>query len=192
MLTIIAIIIGYLLGSLSSAIILSKLMHFPDPRTVGTGNAGATNVLRMVGKNEALMVVIGDVLKGLIAVWIGRLLGVHGAMLGIVALAAVVGHVFPLYFNFKGGKGVATALGALLGLSFIVGVLTFIVWAVFAYFFRYASFASLVAIVGSIIFTLIFATIYAFPVFLIAILIFWKHQENIMRLRSGTESKIQF
>lgn len=191
MAVIISLIIAYLLGSVSTSILLSKIMKFPDPRAAGSGNAGATNILRLVGKKQAIIVMIGDGLKGLIAVWIGMLLGVHGAMLGFVGLLAVVGHIYPVYFKFKGGKGVATSLGAILGLSFIAGLLAIIIWAGVAYFTRYSSLASLVSLVAGLILILLFATKYAFPVFLIVLLVAWKHMDNIKRLRTGTETKVQ-
>ncbi len=193
MLNIIFIILGYLLGSLSSAILLAKLMNFPDPRTQGSGNAGTTNVVRSVGKKEGAFVLAGDVIKGLLAVLIAKLLGVSGIALGFVAVAVVVGHIFPVFFNFKGGKGVAPAIGVLLGLSFWVGILVVIAWIAVAAIFRYASLASIVAVATAPIFLLAFVfSMYAFPVFLITVLIIWKHMDNINRLRAGTEDKIQF
>lgn len=188
---IIAIVIAYLLGSLSTSILLSKFMKFPDPRTEGSGNAGATNVLRNVGKNKAAMVLLGDVVKGLLAVIIGHILGVQGFMLGLTAAAAVAGHVYPVYFGFRGGKGVATLLGATLGLSFIVGIVVMIAWAAIAWITKYASLASLVSVVSAPI-LLIFMSrgSYFFPVALASALIIWQHWENIDRLKSGTESKI--
>lgn len=189
----IAIIIAYLLGSVSSAIVVSKVFKTPDPRTEGSGNAGATNVLRIAGKHQAAIVLAGDILKGLIAVLIGHLLHVAGFKLGIVGLAAVLGHVFPLYFGFKGGKGVATAIGVTLGLSFISGILMAAVWGVIAFVFRYSSLASLVAVVLAPIFLLIFSHgAYFIPSVLIAALIVWKHKDNITRLQNKTESKIVF
>lgn len=192
---VIAIVIAYLLGSVSTAILLAKFLKQPDPRTQGSGNAGATNILRMLGKKEALLVLIGDGLKGLIAVWIGHLFHVTPFMLGIVALAAVVGHVFPLYFGFKGGKGVATALGSLLGLSFLTGILVIVCWAAIAFTTKYASLASIVSVILGPIFLLFFSMhggAYFIPTALIAALVIWKHQDNIQRLKSNTESKIQF
>ena len=107
---IIALIIAYLLGSVSSSILVSKFFKTPDPRTEGSGNAGATNVLRLAGKKPALFTMVGDIVKGLIAVWIGHILHLHAFWLGLVGLAAVVGHIYPVWFGFKGGKGVATAV----------------------------------------------------------------------------------
>lgn len=189
----IAIIIAYLLGSLSSAILVSKILKTPDPRTEGSGNAGATNVLRIAGKKEAAIVMAGDILKGLIAVWIGHLFHMHAFWLGLVALAAVAGHIFPLYFGFKGGKGVATAIGAVLGLSFISGIVMAAAWGVVAFITRYSSLASLIAIALAPILLLIFAKAAFFiPAVLIAALIAWKHKDNIDRLKNKTESKIEF
>lgn len=189
----IAIIIAYLLGSLSSAILVSKILKTPDPRTEGSGNAGATNVLRIAGKKEAAIVMAGDILKGLIAVWVGHLFHMHAFWLGLVALAAVAGHIFPLYFGFKGGKGVATAIGAVLGLSFISGIVMAAAWGVVAFITRYSSLASLIAIALAPILLLIFAKAAFFiPAVLIAALIAWKHKDNIDRLKNKTESKIEF
>ncbi len=193
MTAIIAIVIAYLLGSLSTSIILSKVLKTADPRTQGSGNAGATNVLRILGKQQAIIVLIGDILKGAIAVWIGHLLHVRGFMLGIVGLAAVIGHVYPLYFKFKGGKGVATAIGVTLALSFISGILMAAAWLAVAFALRYSSLASLIAVILAPIFLLIFShASYFIPSVLIALLIIWLHKENIDRLRNKTEGKIQF
>lgn len=188
-----ALIISYLLGSLSSAVITARIFKFPDPRTEGSGNAGATNVLRTAGKKPALYAVIGDILKGFVAVIIGRILGLEGAMLGLIAFVAVIGHIFPIFFGFKGGKGVATAVGSLLGLSVIMGIATAVIWIVVAYVTRYASLASLIAIAAGALFTLIFHhPAYFFPILLTVGVITWKHKDNIDRLKQGTESKIKF
>jgi glycerol-3-phosphate acyltransferase PlsY len=188
---IICIIIAYLIGSLSTSILLSKYLKFPDPREVGSGNAGATNVLRSAGRNQALLVLVGDALKGMLVVWIAKLFGLHLAIVGFVALAAVIGHVYPIYFKFKGGKGVATMMGSLLALSLSVGIVAIIVWAAVAAITRYASLASLCAAAAAIFASLIFGKFYyAFPIFLMAALIAYTHLENINRLRAGTESKI--
>jgi acyl phosphate:glycerol-3-phosphate acyltransferase len=189
----IAIVIAYLLGSLSSAIIVSKIFKTADPRTEGSGNAGATNVLRIAGKQQAAIVLVGDALKGLVAVWIGHLFHLHPFFLGLVALAAVIGHIFPVFFGFKGGKGVATAIGATLGLSFICGILMALVWGVVAVTLRYSSLASLISVILAPVFLLLFSQAAFFiPSVLIAALIAWKHKENIDRLRNKTESKITF
>lgn len=187
------IIIAYLLGSLNMAIIIAKVMNLPDPRSEGSGNPGATNMLRNAGKKEAAMVLVGDCVKGLIAVLIARIFGVQGFMLGIVALAAVVGHVFPLYFRFKGGKGVATTMGAFLALSLWLGVISIAVWVIVAFIWKYASLASLSAVGAGLIVSL-FIGHFAFflPVLLIAALVAWKHLDNINRLKDGTETKMEF
>ncbi|WP_423064073.1 glycerol-3-phosphate 1-O-acyltransferase PlsY [Candidiatus Paracoxiella cheracis] len=188
-----SIIIAYLLGSISTAVIVSKMLKLPDPRKEGSGNPGATNVLRLGGKQAAIYVLIGDALKGLIAVIIGRLLHVDGISLGFVALVAVIGHVFPIFFKFKGGKGVATSLGAILGLSFWVAIFLIATWVIVALIFRYASVAALITAIAAPIYMLIAGHgNYAFPVLLITVLIIWKHWENIDRLRKGTEGKIKF
>ncbi len=188
----IAIIIAYLLGSISFSILLSKLLKTPDPRTEGSQNAGATNVLRIAGKNQAIAVLIGDILKGFIAVKIGQIFGVSGFMLGVVSIAAVLGHLFPIWFGFKGGKGVATAIGGVAGLSFISGILIAIIWFAVAFVSKYSSLASLVSVILAPIFLLIFSQFaYFIPTVIIALLIVWKHKNNIERLKNNTESKIQ-
>ena len=128
-----ALIIAYLLGSLTCAVLLTKLLKLPDPRTTGSKNPGATNILRTVGKNQALAVLVGDALKGFIAILLARILGVHGFMLGLVALSAVLGHIYPIFHKFEGGKGVATMLGTLLMLNFWVGLFAVAVWVVIAF-----------------------------------------------------------
>ncbi|MCX7120578.1 MAG: glycerol-3-phosphate 1-O-acyltransferase PlsY [Gammaproteobacteria bacterium] len=189
----IALIVAYLLGSVSSSIIISKVLKTPDPRTAGSGNAGATNVLRLSGKKQAALVLAGDMLKGLLAVWIGHILHVHGLDLGLVAFLAVVGHVYPVYFGFKGGKGVATAVGVVLGLSFISGILMAAAWATIAFLTRYSSLASILSVVLAPVFLLILSqSAYFFPAILIAALVIWKHKDNITRLQNKTETKIAF
>ncbi|OGT41520.1 MAG: glycerol-3-phosphate acyltransferase [Gammaproteobacteria bacterium RIFCSPHIGHO2_12_FULL_40_19] len=190
----VAIVFAYLIGSISCAIIFSNIFKIPDPRSEGSGNAGATNVLRIGGKKQAAMVLIGDLLKGTIAVWIGDLFfHLVGFKLGLVGFAAIIGHVYPLYFGFKGGKGVATAMGVTLGLSFISGVLMAAAWAAIALTTRYSSLASLVAVILAPVFLLIFSSGgYFFPAVFMAALIIYKHKDNIARLQNKTESKIEF
>lgn len=191
--SLIAIMVAYFLGSLSSAIIISKIFKTADPRTQGSGNAGATNVLRIAGKKQAILVLVGDVLKGLIAVWFGHLFHISSFMLGLVGFAAVVGHIFPVYFGFSGGKGVATALGAVLGLSFISGILMAAAWGAIAFVTRYSSLASIIAVILAPVFLVLFAkTAFFIPTACITALILWKHKDNIARLKSNTENKIEF
>lgn len=191
--TIIGIIIAYLIGSISTSIITAKAMKLPDPRTEGSGNAGATNMMRVGGKKPAIIALIGDALKGFVAVLIGRIIGDHGIALALVAFAAVVGHIFPLYFKFQGGKGVATMMGGLICLSLWIGIASIVVWVIVAAISRYASLASMVAAIAAAIFTLVLGDGgYFIPVLFIAILIIWKHLDNIERLRNGKESKLDF
>lgn len=187
----ISIVLAYLIGSLNMSIIVAKLLGKPDPRSQGSGNAGATNTLRTSGKKDAAFVLVGDIVKGVIAVMIAHLFHVQGFMLGLVALAAMVGHIFPLYFQFKGGKGVATMIGVLIALNIWIGVISLAAWVITALLSRYASLASLTAAVVAVICSLIFGHYHYFvPLLVMAGLVFWKHSANIQRLRSGTESKI--
>ena len=190
---IIFIVIAYLMGSLCSAVFVCKIMGLPDPRTQGSNNPGATNVLRIGGKTPALITLLGDILKGFIPLFLAKAAGVEGIMLGMIALAAFLGHVFPVFFNFQGGKGVATALGAVLGLSFFVGILALVTWVVVAYIFRYSSLAALVTTILMPIYILIFSKgAYFLPILVMAGFLIWRHWDNIKRLRSGTETKLQF
>jgi glycerol-3-phosphate acyltransferase PlsY len=190
---IILIAFAYVIGSLSSAIIVCKLLGLPDPRTTGSNNPGATNVLRIGGKIPALITLVGDIFKGVIPVLLAKAFGIDGFLLGLIAIAALAGHIFPVFFGFKGGKGVATALGGLLGLSFIVGILAIITWVVVAAIFRYSSLAALAAFVLAPVYALIFTQAhYVIPIIIITLIIIWRHFDNIMRLKSGTETKISF
>lgn len=190
---IIAVIIGYLIGSVQTSLILAKLFKFPDPRTQGSHNAGATNVLRTAGKNQALLTLIGDLLKGVIAVIIAMFLHAQPFFLALTALAAVIGHIFPCFFQFRGGKGVATAIGGILIISPFIAVLLVVLWLVIVFVTRYVSLASLVAAAAAPILFLVFSSYrmsYFLPFLIMAGLIIWKHKENIQRLRQGTESKV--
>lgn len=192
MANVICVVIAYLLGSLQTSVLLSKFFKFPDPRTQGSHSAGATNVLRTIGKNAALLTLIGDVLKGVIAVLIARIFHVQGFFLAMVALAAVIGHVFPCFFQFRGGKGVATAIGGLLMLSPLIAILLAVLWLVIVFTTQYVSLASLIASAAAPVLILIFShTPYFLPVLIMAGLIIWKHKSNIQRLRNGTESKVK-
>ena len=185
-------VMGYLLGSISSAIIVSKMMGLEDPRTQGSGNPGATNVLRLGGKKAAIITLIGDLLKGLLPVIIAKAITTDPLILALTALAAFLGHLYPVFFGFKGGKGVATAIGAIIGLSPATAGLLFLTWLAVAVISRYSSLAALVASAA--------APVYAWwlglPVqiivvfLLIAAMLFWRHRENITRLLAGSESKI--
>jgi acyl phosphate:glycerol-3-phosphate acyltransferase len=188
----IMIIIAYLIGSVSTAIIICKTLNLPDPRTEGSKNAGASNVVRLAGKKVGAMVMAGDGVKGLIAVMLAHFVGVGPFAIGLVAFAAVVGHVFPLYFNFEGGKGVATAIGSLFGISLILGIIAVIVWFAMVKTYEMASMASLAAIGSAIILSLLFAPGAFVGLLLIGGLVAFKHKDNIDRIRAGTEAKIKF
>lgn len=190
---IIFVVIAYLIGSLSSAILICKFLGLPDPRTEGSGNPGATNVLRVGGKTAALMTLVGDILKGFIPVFLCKAFGIQGAMLVLIGIAAIIGHIFPVFFKFKGGKGVATALGVFLGLSFIMGGLALITWLVVAGIFRYSSLAALATVILTPFFALFTGNFsYFIPTVLIAVILILTHLNNIKRLRAGTEGKISF
>ena len=187
----IAIVLGYLIGSLSGAIILSKINSLPDPRQSGSGNAGATNMLRTNGLSSASQVLIVDLVKGLVAVLIGRLFGCSDGGLSLIMLATVVGHIYPVFFGFKGGKGVATMLGCLIGLSFLSGVLCLAIWVGIVYVTRYASLASIITAGMSFVVAFVFGnSAHVFGIMVTAILVICSHSENIKRLKNGTESKV--
>jgi glycerol-3-phosphate acyltransferase PlsY len=188
--SLIMLVIAYLLGSVSCAILVCKFAGLPDPRTQGSGNPGASNVLRVAGKTYAAITLLGDVLKGLIPVLLAQVLGLHPVVVSLVALAAVLGHMYPAFFKFQGGKGVATAIGAYFALSFPLGLITAIIWLGLAFLFRYASLASLAACALAPFICLIFNPAYFLGLIIIAALVVWRHWENIERLRQGTESKI--
>lgn len=187
------IVIAYLCGSICSAIIVSQVFSLPDPRTEGSKNPGATNVLRLAGKKYAAIVLVCDMLKGLLPVFLAGLAGASSATLGFTCLAAVLGHMYPIFFDFKGGKGVATAFGALLGLHFIMGVLVIVTWLLVANFTRYASLASLISLaLAPLLAVASVGNPDTFPpLLLITILITYKHRNNITRLVDGNEPKIQ-
>lgn len=193
MITIITfIVIAYLFGSLSSAIIICKLMGLPDPRTQGSGNPGTTNVLRIGGKWAAILTLLGDALKGVIPVILAKLFHVEGIYLALVALAAFLGHLYPVFFKFQGGKGVATFLGTMFALSIPVGIAFVITWLIIAVLFRYSSLAAIIASIITPLYAFIFHHYdYIIPIIAMDLLIIWKHRSNIKRLRFGTESKIK-
>jgi len=185
------IIVAYLLGSISSAIVVCKLMRLPDPRTEGSGNPGATNVLRLGGKKAAIVTLLGDILKGVIPVLLARMLGVTDVALALVACAAFVGHLFPIFFGFKGGKGVATAFGAVVTLSWPVGLVSLAIWLVIVVISRYSSLASICAAISMPIAAYLFADkAYTVPLIIMAVIILLKHKDNMLRIIQGTESRV--
>lgn len=184
---------GYLMGSLSSAIIVSKLMGLNDPRKVGSGNPGATNVLRSGNKGAAALTLLGDVLKGTLPVLIAIKLSGSPMIVALTGLAAFLGHLFPLFFGFKGGKGVATAIGVLLGISIKVSAFAAIIWLASAVITRISSLSALIAAALTPFLFIFFHPVLAYIIMSLALAaaLFWRHQENIQRLRDGTESKIK-
>jgi glycerol-3-phosphate acyltransferase PlsY len=197
----IAIVLSYLVGSLSFAVIVSRAMGMADPRSYGSGNPGATNVLRSGNKGAALATLLLDALKGWLPVFLIRLYGADFGLgegtAALAGLAAFLGHLYPVFFGFKGGKGVATAAGVLVGIDWMLGLATGMSWAIIAFFFRYSSLASLVAAFFAPSFYLIGGGI-AWPLnrmvlitlIAISLLLIWRHRENIRRLAAGTESKL--
>jgi glycerol-3-phosphate acyltransferase PlsY len=189
-------IAAYLLGSVSFAIVVSKVFRLADPRTFGSGNPGATNVLRTGNKLAAALTLLGDCVKGVIpvalAVYYDEQLGLGDAGVAVVSFAVFAGHLWPLFFRFKGGKGVATALGVLLGLQPVLGIATLITWVVIAYAFRYSSLAALIsALFAPFYYTLLFGLdAKGFAVLLMSALLIWRHRKNIGNLVSGKESRI--
>jgi glycerol-3-phosphate acyltransferase PlsY len=184
--------IAYVVGSLNCAILVCKAMKLPDPRVEGSGNPGATNVLRIGNKQAAVFVLIGDVLKGALPVLVAYLIGVEGFMLALIALAAVLGHMFPVFFEFKGGKGVATAFGAMLVLTPGVTIFGLIVWVGIVFVTRYISLASVITPVVASVLILFLHIPYFLPIAVMAGLIIWRHKDNIDRLKAGTENKFEW
>lgn len=189
-------IAAYLLGSVSFAIVVSKIFRLADPRTFGSGNPGATNVLRTGNKKAAALTLLGDCVKGWIpvalAVQFDAQLGLGTAGIALVSLAVFAGHLWPVFFRFKGGKGVATALGVLLGLNPILGLATLVTWVVVAYAFRYSSLAALIAAVfAPFYYTLLFGVdAVGLAVLLMSALLIWRHRKNMGNLLAGKESRI--
>lgn len=184
------VVVAYLFGSLSAAIITSKLMGLQDPRTGGSGNPGATNVLRLGGKKAAIFTLLGDSLKAVVPVLIAQALGFAPFALGLIAVAAFIGHLLPVFFRFQGGKGVATAAGAILALDWRLGLALLGVWLFMAAVFRYSSLAALTASIASPILALWLNPDYFWPCLVMSLLLVWRHQSNIQKLLAGQEDKI--
>ncbi len=187
---------AYLLGSVSFAIVVSKLFRLEDPRSFGSGNPGATNVLRTGNKLAAVLTLLGDCAKGWIAVALAvslnDQLGLGDVGIALISLAVFAGHLWPVFFRFKGGKGVATALGVLFGLNPILGLATLTTWLIIAFAFRYSSLAALLsAIFAPFYYTLLFGMdAKAVAVVLMSVLLIYRHRSNIGNLLSGKESRI--
>jgi acyl phosphate:glycerol-3-phosphate acyltransferase len=186
-------VFAYLLGSLSSAVILCKIAGLPDPRSEGSGNPGATNVLRIGGKKLAALVLAGDLLKGLLPVLVAQLLLLPPLTVALAGLLAFVGHLFPIFFGFKGGKGVATALGALLGFAWPVGIALVMIWLGMALVFRISSLAAISAAVAAPVAMWLAepgAWEYIAATLAMSLLLLWRHRSNIRNLSEGTEPTI--
>ncbi|MFZ9610733.1 MAG: glycerol-3-phosphate 1-O-acyltransferase PlsY [Methylococcales bacterium] len=181
--------VAYLIGSISSAIIICRLMRLPDPREQGSGNPGATNVMRIGGKKAATITLLGDLLKGLLPVYIAGLMGASLELLAVIGLAAFLGHLYPVFFKFKGGKGVATSIGILLGFSWLLGFAFIGTWLLI---YKLGKISSLSALCASFI-----SPVYAWFIvgdtsivsaaFIMMVFLLWRHKSNIKRLMNGEE-----
>ena len=198
-----AVVLAYLIGSLSFAIIVSRLMGLKDPRSYGSNNPGATNVLRSGNKKAAIATLLLDGLKGWLPVmlvkWFGKDYGLEDATIAAVAFAAFLGHLYPVFFKFQGGKGVATAAGALLGIEWLLGLATLATWLIIAYFTRYSSLASMASAAFAPLFYLLgnrgpwyMERSILMAIFMIGLLLVIRHKENINKLLQGKESKLGF
>jgi acyl phosphate:glycerol-3-phosphate acyltransferase len=198
---VLATVAAYLLGSLSFAVLVSRVMGLNDPRTYGSKNPGATNVLRSGSKTAAIVTLLLDALKGFIPViavrYFGPALGLGDGTVALVALAAFLGHLYPVFFKFKGGKGVATAIGVVLGIHWILGLACIASFAILLYFFRYVSLASMAGAAFAPFYYLFGDKVawytsksILFAIFIMAVLLAVRHRENINRLIAGTESKL--
>lgn len=184
------IFFAYLCGSISSAILVCKIAGLPDPRTQGSGNPGATNVLRIGGKAAAACVLVFDILKGMVPVWLAYLLHLAPLYLGLTAIAACLGHIYPLFFRFRGGKGVATALGAIAPIGWdLTGLMTG-TWLLTVLLSGYSSLGAIVSALIAPFYVWWFKPQFTFPVSMLSCLILLRHHDNIQRLWRGQESKI--
>ena len=192
LITLLFTVAAYLTGSVSSAVIVCRLAGLPDPRTQGSGNPGATNVLRFGGKKLAATVLAGDIIKGLLPLLLARLLPLDPAHLALIGLAAFAGHLYPVFFGFKGGKGVATSLGVILGLSWQTALALLGIWLLMSLIFRISSLAAITAAIAAPVLAWWLGTDIAYVVTfsIIGITLVWRHRSNIRNLLSGNEPKI--
>ncbi len=182
--------LAYLCGSISSAVMICRIFRLPDPRFTGSGNPGATNVYRIGGPIPASLVLVSDILKGTIPTYGSYFLGIEPIYLGFIAIAACVGHIFPLFFGFKGGKAVATAFGAMLPIGLDLAGLLIASWVIVVAISGYSSLGAIVAVSLAPMFTFLIKPLYTLPVAMLSILIIIRHHENIHRLWHRKESKI--
>ena len=196
MMTLVFVAAAYLLGSVSFAVLMSKAFGLPDPRSYGSGNPGATNVLRSGKKVAAVLTLLGDAAKGWLAVFVAKQLAPHDEqrvlLIAAVALAVFLGHVFPVFLRFKGGKGVATALGVLLALNVWLGLSALLTWLLVTLMFRVSSLSALTAAVGAPVYALVMGLPYEWVLAsaLMSLLLIWRHKSNIQNLLAGKESRI--
>ncbi|ALE55746.1 acyl-phosphate glycerol-3-phosphate acyltransferase [Paraburkholderia sp. GV068] len=189
-------VVAYLIGSVSFAVIVSAAMGLDDPRSYGSGNPGATNVLRSGSKKAAILTLIGDAFKGWLPVWFvahfGARYGFDDTSVAIACVAVFLGHLYPVFFRFKGGKGVATAAGVLLAINPVLGLATLLTWLIVAFFTRYSSLAALAAAVFAPIFDgfLFGPHVIALAIVVMSSLLVWRHRGNIGKLMRGEESRI--
>ena len=188
------ILFAYLVGSISSGIIISQIFNLPDPRTMGSKNPGATNVMRSGNKKAAIFTLLGDLLKATFVLAIAEYLDFEDLVIVGVALAVLIGHIYPIFYKFRGGKGVATAIGILIALNFKLALIVTIIWLIVFGIWRYSSLAAIVAAISApFIGIYIFGdqALYCMAYSLITIIILCKHQANIKKLLSGTELKFK-
>ena len=192
MLDIILVLVGYVVGSISCAIVVCRAIGAPDPRSTGSRNPGATNVLRVAGKKAAAATLVGDSLKGLLPLLAGRWLGADHATLAIIGMAAFIGHLFPVFFGFRGGKGVATLIGVLLGLAWPLGLIFIAIWLLMAKVFRISSLSALIASVmmPPVGYAFALPPPYLVTISVMVVLLLWRHRSNIRNLLNGGESRI--
>ncbi|MPW16229.1 glycerol-3-phosphate 1-O-acyltransferase PlsY [Paraburkholderia sp. CNPSo 3157] len=189
-------VVAYLIGSVSFAVIVSAAMGLADPRSYGSKNPGATNVLRSGNKKAAIITLIGDAFKGWIAVWLtghfSARFGLDDTSVAIAAIAVFLGHLYPVFFRFKGGKGVATAAGVLLAINPVLGIATMLTWLIVAFFTRYSSLAALCSAIFAPLFDgfLFGANVIALAIVAMSALLIWRHRANIAKLVAGQESRI--
>ena len=183
---------AYLAGSVSSAVLVCRLRHLPDPRFEGSGNPGTTNVLRIGGVSAAVMVLFFDMLKGAAPAYIAFRLGIDAMWLGVIALAACLGHIYPLFFYFKGGKGVATAFGAMAPIGNDLALSLAISWLLLTLMTRYSSLAAIITAILAPIFTWYLDDRFTLPVAMLSVLIIIRHKDNLWRLLKDSEPKISF
>jgi glycerol-3-phosphate acyltransferase PlsY len=190
MMNVIYLLFSYLIGAISFGIVVSHIFSLPDPRTIGSKNPGATNVLRSGKKLAALLTLLGDALKGVITVGLAQYFELSSLMVGLIAIATLIGHVFPIYYRFKGGKGVATAAGILFMFSWVMGLTVLGIWLGVFFIWRYSSLAAIIA--GSL--SPVIGFFYGIDFYeliassMIALILILRHMENIKRLINGTES----